>query len=178
MRNLLLGAIASVLFGLVSGRAAGQELSLSTNMVDYVRTGGVNFEAAYGFSRHWSLGAGMKYDGRGDEKQQLYSVGGRFWPWHIYSGWWLGAKLQYQEFSSAERVTRITSEGDRLGASVGAGYSRMIGRHVNIDLGLGFWYGAGTYVRYSCPSCGSILASGEQAFLLPNDLLLAVSYIF
>lgn len=169
-------ALLVVLF--FAGTASGQVLALSTNVVDYVQTGGLNVEASYALQRHWSVGAGMKYDGRGYQKQQLYSLGGRYWPWHIYSGWWLGAKMQYQEFSSAERVTYRTSEGDRIGAGASAGYSRMIGPHFNIDLGLGFWYGSGTYVRYSCPNCGSILSRGSQAFFLPNDILLALSYIF
>ena len=169
-------ALLAVLFS--AGTASGQVLALSTNVVDYVQTGGLNVEASYALQRHWSVGAGMKYDGRGYQKQQLYSLGGRYWPWHIYSGWWLGAKMQYQEFSSAERVTYRTSEGDRIGAGASAGYSRMIGPHFNIDLGLGFWYGSVAYVRYSCPNCGSILSRGSQAFFLPNDILLGLSYIF
>lgn len=180
MRVRLIGFLAAAAFACIwsAKPALGQALALSINVVDYVQTGGVNVEASYALQRHWSVGAGMKYDGSGKRKQQLYSLGGRYWPWHIYSGWWLGAKMQYQEFSSAERVTYRTSEGDRFGAGASAGYSRMIGPHVNIDLGLGFWYGNAVYVRYSCPSCGSILSRGERAFFLPNDILLAVSYIF
>jgi hypothetical protein len=41
-------------------------------------------------------------------------------------------------------VGLLTSEpvkGDALGAGLAAGYSLMIGRHVNLDFGLGFWGG-------------------------------------
>ena len=78
--------------------ASAQELALSTNFVDYARTGTANLETSYALARHWSVNVGVKYDSGGEMRQQLYSVGGRYWPWHIYSGWWLSGKMQYQEF--------------------------------------------------------------------------------
>ena len=100
-----------------------QEISLSTNLADYA--GG----AAYGFARHWSAGAGIKYNpfsfGRGEEesmlRQRLISAGTRWWPWHIFSGWWMGAKLQYQEFAQGGIVSSETTEGDRFGGGISAG---------------------------------------------------------
>ena len=163
---------------LVPHSAVAQELSFSTNVVDYARSGSANLEASYGFTRHWSVNAGMKYDSGGMLRQQLYSVGTRFWPWHIYSGWWLSGKLQYQEFNEAETVTLITSEGDRYGAGIGAGYSKMLGKHFNLDLGIGLWVGYTKYVTYACPTCGRRTGAGNTAFMLPNDMIIALSYIF
>ena len=37
--------------------ASAQELSFSTNFLDYARTGTANVEASYGFSRHWTVNA-------------------------------------------------------------------------------------------------------------------------
>ena len=111
-------------------------------------------------------------------RQQLYSLGGRYWPWHIYSGWWLSGKMQYQEFNEAEPVSLETSEGDRYGAGIAGGYSKMLGRHLNLDIGIGLWTGYTRYVTYACPTCGRIIGSDDKLFVLPNDLMIALSYIF
>lgn len=158
--------------------ADAQELSFSTNIVDYARTGTANLEASYGFTRHWTVNAGMKYDAGGSARQQLFSVGGRYWPWHIYSGWWLCGKMQYQEFNEAVNPALETCEGDRYGAGFSGGYSRMLGRHFNLDLGVGLWTGYTSYVTYACPTCGRIIGSENRLFILPNDLMIALSYIF
>lgn len=158
--------------------ANAQELSFSTNFIDYARTGTANLEASYALARHWSVSAGVKYDSGGDMRQQLYSLGGRYWPWHIYSGWWLSGKMQYQEFNEAEPVSLETSEGDRYGAGIAGGYSKMLGRHLNLDIGIGLWTGYTRYVTYACPTCGRIIGSDDKLFVLPNDLMIALSYIF
>lgn len=179
-RLLLLAAV------LLSCSAMAQEISLSTNLADYAGGGTLNIEAAYGFARHWSAGAGIKYNpfsfGRGEEesmlRQRLISAGTRWWPWHIFSGWWMGAKLQYQEFAQGGIVSPETTEGDRFGGGISAGYSAMIGKHFNLDFGFGLWGGYSVYSVYACQNCGRRLASGTKAFLLPNDLILGISYIF
>ena len=54
----------------------------------------------------------------------------------------------------------------------------MLGRHFNLDFGLGLWTGYTTYVTYACPTCGRIIGSDQRLFILPNDLMIALSYIF
>jgi hypothetical protein len=174
MKNFFL----SVLLCMTAFPVAAQELSLSTNIVDYANGGAANLEAAYGFTRHWSMNAGMKYDAFGTARQQLYSLGSRYWPWHIYSGWWFGGKMQYQEFNEKESWGQHTSEGDRYGAGLSGGYSRMLSKHLNVDLGLGLWAGYTSYVTYACPTCGRRIDAGSKAFILPNDIMIALSYIF
>ena len=58
------------------------------------------------------------------------------------------------------------------------GYSKMLGKHLNLDMGIGFWTGYSRYVTYACPSCGRITDNGNKLFVLPNDLMVALSYIF
>ena len=165
---------------------AAQEVSLSTNLADYAALGTINMEATYGFARHWSVNAGVKYNpfsfGEGENAKQLrqraISAGARFWPWHIYSGWWMGAKVQYQEFNEGGLVSPETSEGDRYGGGLAAGYSRMLGKHFNLDLGLGMWAGYSVYTTYACQVCGRKVDSGSRFFVLPNDVILGINYIF
>ncbi len=178
--NFIAMAVATLVAGLwgFAPGASAQGVSISTNVVDYAESGGANVEAAYGVTRHWSLNAGMKYDSGGDVRQQLYSFGGRFWPWYTYSGWWLGAKMQYQEFNRRVDWGERATEGDRYGAGFAGGYSRMLSKHLNVDLGLGVWAGKVKYVTYACATCGRRVDSGTKYFLLPNDIMIALSFIF
>ena len=163
---------------ILCNNAGAQELSVSTNVADYARTGSANIEASYALARHWSVAAGVKYDPAGSDRQQLYSLGGRYWPWHIYSGWWFGARMKYQEFSRADAHNGPTTEGDRYGLGFIGGYSRMLSRHLNVDLGLGLWGGYSTFTSYACPVCGRVTGSGRRLFIMPDDVIVALSYIF
>ena len=54
----------------------------------------------------------------------------------------------------------------------------MINPHLNVDIGIGVWGGWDRYTTYSCPVCGLVKDKGDRAFILPNDLLLALVYVF
>ncbi|MBQ5581863.1 MAG: DUF3575 domain-containing protein, partial [Bacteroidales bacterium] len=69
-------------------------------------------------------------------------------------------------------------EGDRFGAGLGVGYTHMLNAHLNLDIGAGFWSGYDIYTRYSCAYCGKVLDQGGKFFLLPSNILLALTYIF
>ena len=175
------------LLGLSVGCGAGaQNLSVATNVLDYVNMGTLNLSASYGVARHWSVEAGMKYNpftwGEGDavrqSRQRSLSAGARFWPWYVYSGWWVSGGARLQEYSLGGFSSSMTSEGDRAGAMLKAGYAHMIGPHFNVDLGAGIWGGYDRYVDFSCPTCGDVLSSGGRLFLLPADFILSLSYIF
>lgn len=111
-------------------------------------------------------------------KQQAYALGARFWFWHIYSGWWIAAKMQYQEYNSGGMFSVKTEEGDRFGAGITAGYTYMIHPKLNMEFGFGLWAGMKKYVVYNCPKCGITIGSGRKGFLLPNDIIIGISYVF
>ena len=165
---------------------SAQEFSLSSNIMDYANFGTLNAEASYGVSRHWSLSAGVKYNpfsfGNGSSekhnRQRSCSAGARFWPWYVYSGWWLSGSLRWQEYNNGGFRSSETAEGDRVGSAFAGGYSYMIAPHFNLDFGLGMWLGYDRYVTYNCPTCGNILDKGEKFFILPGDIIVSLSYIF
>ena len=82
-----------VLLVLVTGHRHmdARKFSVSTNVMDYINLGTLNLEASYGFSQHWSLNAGAKFnpftfklkdDGsQMQNRQQSYEIGVRLWPW-------------------------------------------------------------------------------------------------
>ena len=111
-------------------------------------------------------------------RQQSYSAGLAFWPWHIHSGWWMSFKARYQEYNIGGFRSPETREGDRVGAGLALGYSYMLSEHFTVGAGAGVWAGYDYYTRYTCPSCGRIIDSGRDTFVLPDDIMLSIAYVF
>jgi len=177
----------SVLFAVfIWGGLGAQELSVSTNVLDYVNMGTLNVGASWGVSRHWSVDAGIKYNpftwGEGSamrqNRQRSLSAGARYWFWYVYSGWWLEGSLRYKEYNVGGFSSSETTEGDKFGPALKGGYSFMLNSHFNIDLGAGIWGVYNRYVTYACPNCGKIVDQDAKYFIIPADIMLSVSYIF
>lgn len=100
------------------------------------------------------------------------------WPWHIWSGWWFASKIRYQEYNVGGILRAETQEGDRVGIGIYSGYTHMISPHFNIEFGLGLWGGWDCYTRYSCPMCGLKIEEGQGGFLLPDDVMVSLVYVF
>ena len=182
MKNFITAAAGLLLYVCVGA----QNFSISTNVLDYVDFGTMNMEASFGVARRWTVSAGFKYNpfswGEGihekTDRQRTVEAGARFWPWHIYSGWWMSGKLRYQEYNQGGIFSPQAAEGDRYGGSLSAGYTYMLNPHLNLDFGLGLWGGWDKYVVYECVRCGRTVGGGEKFFVLPSDILLTISYIF
>lgn len=180
--------LAVAAFAISSLKSEAQTVSLSTNLLDYACLGTLNADVSYSLSRKWSVTAGARYNPftfrKGDPdkqfqlRQQSYSLGARLWPWHIWSGWWFAGKLRYQEYNSGGIRSLETREGDRFGAGLYAGYTYMLTSHLNIEFGLGLWSGLDVYRCYSCPVCGVTLESGKTHFILPDDIMISLAYVF
>ena len=182
-RILFVVLLLTLPFSVKAGRFA-----LSTNLLGYAELGTMNIDASYAVSRRWSVTAGARYNpftyNKGDAdrqfqyRQQSYSIGARMWPWHIWSGWWFAAKARYQEYNTGGILSRETSEGDRVGAGLYSGYTLMISKHFNMEFGAGFWAGVDIYRKYSCPICGITTDKGRKGFVLPDDIMVSVVYVF
>lgn len=165
-----------------------QQWSVSTNAVDWLNFGTMNIEAGVAVAQHLSVSAGVRYNpwtfNASSPQTQLQNRdltcrgGVRWWPWHIYSGWWFAAMGQYQEYNRGGILSPRTEEGDAFGLSLSAGYTLMIHKYVNLEFGAGLWGGQKAYTTFACPSCGRITGSGRKWFLMPNDLIVAVTFIF
>lgn len=170
----------------VLGRA--QNWSVSTNVLDYVSLGTMNAEVSAGVGRRVTIEASARVNPwtfhKGDPSRQMqnrhqtYALGMRYWPWHIYSGWWISADAQYQEYNRGGIISQKTEEGDAFGLSTGAGYSLMLHEKLNLDFGVTLWAGQKTFISYACPSCGRITDKGSKWFLMPNEIRVAIQYIF
>lgn len=167
--------------------AFAQRFSVGTNAVDWLTLGTVNAEASVSVARSVTFHVGAELNpwtyNSGDKSRQAemrqisYWAGARWWPWHIYSGWWVGADGRYSVYNLGGIIKRETQEGDAYGGGIYAGYSIMLSDMWNLDLGLGLWGGYKKYTTYACPTCGVITDSGEKAFMLP-DARVVIQWIF
>ena len=180
--------VCTLLLLLLAGGVRAQKFSLSVNLLECASLGTMNLDASYAVGRHWSVTAGARYNPftyhKGDPdrqfqaRQQSYSAGVRVWPWHIMSGWWFAAKGRWQEYNIGGIMSRSAREGDRIGGGLYAGYALMLSSHLNIEFGLGLWAGTDMYKVYSCPVCGVTLDVGNKFFILPDDVMISLAYVF
>ena len=164
-----------------------QRWSIGTNLVDYVNLGTLNVESSVAISRHYSFSAGIRFnpwtfhygieDRQFENRKRCCYAGVRYWPWHIYSGWWTGLQLQYQEYNRGGLPVLPAEEGDAYGLCLSLGYTLMVHKSFNIEFGVGAWSGAAAYTAYSCPYCGEIIDQGTKFFIWPNNVMVSLVYI-
>ena len=180
-------------------KASAQQFSVSTNVVDWVAVGTVNAEGGVALQRHFSAFAGFRInpwvfrsgnpedrfeDPLGDEerqfqdKKQAYYAGVRYWPWYIFSGWWVGMRGQYMEYDRGGFIVHEREAGDAWGIGLSGGYSYMLNENFNIDFGMGFWGGQTNYGTYRCTNCGQPVENGKKWFVLPDYIAVSLMYIF
>lgn len=195
-----------VIYGLVlltalvfASEARAQRFSVSTNLVEWANLGTINGEFGVAVGQHFSIHANARYNNwtfrKGDpearfedplgenEKQfenrkQAYAVGLRYWPWYIYSGWWFSLQGQYMEYNRGGVFNRTAEEGDAYGGSLGAGYTLMLNKHLNVEFGASVWLGTKDYKVYRCTNCGYVMENTSKFFVLPNDVMVSFVYVF
>lgn len=192
--------VLPVLFLVFSTEEAdAQRYSVSSNLVEWANLGTMNVEGSVAVARHFSLHAGLRYnpwtfrpgdpddrlvDPLGDterqfeNRKQAYAIGARWWPWYIYSGWWVYARGQYMEYNRGGLIHHTAEEGDAFGLGVGLGYTYMLHKNWNIEFGAGAWGGVTMYTDYRCTNCGSVVSEGTKFFFLPDDVFLSLIYVF
>lgn len=172
---------------LTSISASVQKWHLGTDFGTWAHLGTMNIEGGAAVSRHFSIEAAAMYNpwvfkkGNGSQfqsKRQEYLIGTRWWPWHVYSGWWVGGAAKYREYNRGGLFRQTTEEGDAVGLGISGGYTLMLNEHLNIEFGLGAFGGWTRYTSYTCPKCGRITDSGDKWFILPDDLTIALIWVF
>lgn len=183
LKRLLLIIIAATGFTLA---ASAQKWSVGTNVAEWANLGTINADASVATGRHFTAGVGFRYNpwsfGSDDKqfrnRQRTVYAYGKWWPWNIYSGWWFGGKAQVEEYNQGGIFKRSTEEGDAYGLGIWGGYTIMLHKSLNLDLGIGAWGGYTRYRVYACPTCGNIIADGDKWFVMPSDLIMSLVYVF
>lgn len=188
MARLGIILLFSIMFLLKTEVLQAQSFSVSTNIADWANFGTVNLEAGMSVSRHFSIVAGGHYNPWEFQSSKGYDMhnrqttgyaGARYWPWYVFSGWWVGAKLQYSSFSRTGIWRPALEQGRSLGAGLSLGYTIMLHKNLNIELGAGLWGGRHLeYTLYECPECMRIRENGPRGFISPDEVSLSIMYIF
>ena len=196
MKRISLILSAAVLL-LAHQEAFAQKVAVGTNIVEWAHLLTPNASVQYATGQHFSLEAAARYncwswrtggtlsERRQNEikaRQQAYSLGVRWWPWNVYSGWWAAARLQYQEYDygglSFMKWLPNNEAGDAFGAVLLGGYALQLHKHWDLEFGLGIWGGRKTFTKYCCPYCGLIVDKGSKWFFQPDQAMISVVYIF
>ena len=189
-RHNIILRLAFILGLLTAGlNASAQHVSIGTNAVDWAALGTMNVRADLAVHRNWSIEAAIKYNPwtfrtQGDPEDRLQnrqftaSIGPRWWPWNVFAGWFIHGAVQYSEYNRGGIFSKETTEADAFGFSLSAGYTYLLSGHWNLEFGIGAWAGYEMYTTYSCPRCGRITGNGNRFFVLPNDVMVSIIYIF
>ena len=164
-------------------------VALSTDIVDWANFGTINLEAGVGFSRHMSVTAGAKYNPWSFKTQkvglQLYNkqttayAGMRYWPWYVFSGWWVGVQAQYTQYAETGIWRHALDTGAAVGGGLSLGYTLMLNEKLNLEFGAGAWAGRRyEHTLYCCPECMDVRESGPSNFIALNDVSVALMYVF
>lgn len=171
-----------------SRKCAAQKFAVSTNLVEWANFATANLDASLSVSQHISLFVGGRYNpwefrtAKGMqvyEKQKTAYAGFRYWPWYVYSGWWVGGKLRYSDFSYTGVIRPKLAEGKSVGAAVNFGYTWMIHERFNIEVGGGIWGGRHLdYAMYMTPENMLVKSEGPRNFVFIDDLSVSLMYVF
>lgn len=187
-KHLLRFVVALTIVLLSCHQASAQKFALSTNLIEWANFGTINADAGLSVAQHFSLHAGAKFNPwsfHTKSGMQIYNkqttayFGARYWPWYVYSGWWIGARVRFMDFSETGVLRPKLFEGKSLGAGVLFGYTWMIHEHFNIEIGGGLWGGRHLeYTRYRTPARRDILSSGPRNFAFVDELSVSLMYVF
>lgn len=150
--------------------------ALSLNLGDAALLGTIGVSAQWAPARHWSVESGLRFnpfsykDHTLFDLRQSFNAGARWWPWHVYSGWFVRSVAQVESvrrYGMEPLVPDFT--GESYGLTLGGGYALLLSPHFNLEFGLGAFGGR----RREHSS-----SAGYQWFVTPDALLLSLSWVF
>ena len=186
MRKILSIAMLTMSLAL---SANAQRVSVGTNILQWANLGTINAEVSYAPVRHLSIIAAARYNGWQfntsqehliiQNRQTTVSLGMRYWPWYVYSGWWLGLKGQYKDFATSGIWRPSLNTGTSIGVGLSFGYTVLLHERLNLDFGIGAWGGHMLkHILYECPICLDIRETGPQGFVGIDEICISLIYIF
>lgn len=181
---ILLGALFAV-----PVKMHAQRFAIGMNLLGIPELLTLDVHADVAVSRKISVNAGFEYNPfswrtygppeiQFQNRKRVFHAGVRYWPFYVYSGWSVNMKVQYREFNTGGIISPVTYEGDAFGAGIVFGYSFIVNRWMNIELGVGLWGGAAYYSKYELPRRGRLMEDGLSWFVAPDDIRLSVTFLF
>lgn len=163
------------------------QITLGTNALGYAAFLTLNAEMSISVHKNWTVHIQGKLNpftfnknqpSQLQSRQATLAVGGRWWPWHVNSGWFVGSSLQYTRYNQGGIIDPETFEGNAAGLNANFGYALMLSKRWNIEFGAGVLAGWTNYTKFACPRCGKITGEDKKIFVAPNNLLIQIQHIF
>lgn len=171
-----------------SGEDKPRYWALSTNLLGYADLLTLNLEFQYAVGRHWSLdmagksnGLVLKKNTEGQimDRKSVASIGAKYWPWYVFSGWWFSGFMRTENFSQSNLTkTMGFRSGDSYGAGVSAGYALILTKWFNLDFSLGAWGGYRTTATYEFPDLQNGTGKTSKAFIDIADICVSAMFVF
>ena len=181
--------IMVVILSLLSFSVFAQRFTVSTNVIDWANYGTANAEVGFSVSQHISLVAGGKFNGWdfSNSEHTVYNknivgyAGFRYWLWYVNSGLWFQFKGQYADYHITGTWRHALDEGKAAGAGLALGYTFMLSKHVNLELGAGGW--GGYLIEHNVYEDPKNLVprpkdSGSRAFIDLDNITAAFVFVF
>lgn len=158
---------------------------LNVNFVDLGNLLTLNLGADVGLSKHVALGVVGKVNpwvfnketdnAKFDNKTMGYLTA-KYYPWNIFSG------LHFDVMGGASGYTQRGQEGTvdrgyKVGGGIGAGYTYVISKHLNLEIAAGAWIGNKNYDTLPALNDGKVLSSSSKFFVEPYELKIGLSWV-
>ena len=174
---------ATILFAV---DAKAQNYSLSTNVLGWATLGTVNAEAGMPVSKNFTVHLQGEYNpfhydlgGRRRQFKHLkVSAGTKYWPWFVHSGWFISGYADWFKYSTGGVFNKKSYEGNAWGVTIGGGYALILGKGLNLEMGLGAFAGVTDYTRFACIVCGEIEKKKKKVIVTPDNVLIQLTFLF
>lgn len=174
-----------VLGALLPGTSSlGQNMYVSTNLLDYVNIGTINAEFGLSPKPKWSFYSRVRYnpftlklDRQMQNRVASVALGSKYWLWYTNTGWFVNSHMSFSLYNTGGIWNSRAYEGEAISVSAGGGYSLMLNKRLNLDFGIGLQAGYTSYTEYECPKCGKVADKDKKIFVAPSNLLVQLSLI-
>lgn len=184
MKKIYMAAVVAAILAFGPNSSYGQNMYISTNLVDYLNLGTINGEFGLSPSPNWSFHIRGRYNpfsfdmGAPIQNRVASFMGGtRYWPWYAYAGWFLSANAGYSKYNTGGIFSSASYQGDAWHLSVGGGYALMLSKRFNLDFGLGMQGGYTSYIKFACPRCGKIEGRDKRLYVAPSNIMVQLTMI-
>lgn len=184
-KRLLVFTAAVLLCASVSGQTE-HKWSASLNLGDLTYYYTIGVSGGRELSRHLSAEADLKIcpfrfleserDAAMNRLRMTYSIGLRYWPWHVNSGLWIAAKAQHLCSWQDGALGRYYIGKNDAGLAMTVGYSFMIAEKWNIEAGLGGWAACAINTPFVKQPYRAYI--GDNLFLGYNEVVLSLVRLF
>lgn len=179
--------LLTIAAALLLGTAAhAQRISIETNLPTWANLGTMNLGGEIALAQHWSIEGAVKWnpwtfregeDNQFQERCLTPHFGVRWWRWHCFSGWYMGAKGIYSLYNTANIITDDCYEGWCAALGLTGGYLYMIDKSWNITFGGGICGGYHDTTFFEAARCGRIKERRKGPFASLCDITVSISYV-